>query len=147
MNILAPISTIMTSDVISVKADDTLSHVAELFSKHKIHHLPVVKDGKLEGIISKSDISFVKHRKTESDLTQKLNDIKLNHYQVKEVMTTGIASLESTDKINVALEVFLVNLFHAIPVVDGGKLVGILTTFDIIRNIAKDKEAHASYEK
>ena len=48
-------------------------------------------------------------------------------------MTTGIATLESNERINVALQLFAENLFHAIPIVDQGELVGMLTTYDIIR--------------
>jgi acetoin utilization protein AcuB len=61
-------------------------------------------------------------------------------------MTTGIAKLEPTDKINVAMEIFKENLFHAIPVVLDEKLVGIITTYDILSNVGKDKNVINEYE-
>jgi acetoin utilization protein AcuB len=51
-------------------------------------------------------------------------------------MTKGLAKLDPEDRINVALEIFLVNRFHAIPVVKNEELVGIVTTYDIIKTLA-----------
>lgn len=61
-------------------------------------------------------------------------------------MTKGIATMSSNERINIALEIFKENIFHAIPIVDEGKLVGIITTHDIIVNLAKDNEAYAEYD-
>ena len=61
-------------------------------------------------------------------------------------MTKGIATMNSDERINIALEIFKENLFHAIPVVDKGSLVGIITMHDIIVNLAKDNEAYAEYD-
>jgi acetoin utilization protein AcuB len=66
---------------------------------------------------------------------------RLQNYTAEDIMTTGIATLESTERINVALQVFAENLFHAIPVVDNGELVGMLTTFDIIRHLVEEDNA------
>ena len=70
----------------------------------------------------------------------------MNNFTVKDIMTKRLAKLEPTDKINVALEVFKENLFHALPVVEGDKIVGIVSTFDIIKRLAIDAEATAAYE-
>ena len=48
-------------------------------------------------------------------------------------MSTRIATLEPSSKIGTAAEVFLENLFHALPIVDDGKLVGIITSFDVLK--------------
>ena len=48
-------------------------------------------------------------------------------------MTKKLAKVESTDKIGTAAEVFMEHLFHALPVVDDGKLVGIVTSFDLLK--------------
>ncbi len=136
MNILAPLSTIMTSELITVVSSDKLEKVKVIFDTNKIHHLPVVSGKEIVGIISKLDmLYFLKGmaNKEEEDL---LNEARLQHYKAEDIMTTGIAKLESTDRIAVALEVFKENLFHAIPIVDNNELQGIVTTYDIIKAVA-----------
>lgn len=53
--------------------------------------------------------------------------------KVGNVMTKILATIESTDKVGTAAEVFMEHLFHALPVVDNGRLVGIVTSFDVLR--------------
>lgn len=137
MNILDPVSTIMTTDLITVSPEDSLKEVQSQFASRKIHHLPVVDDGQVVGIISKSDFLYFMRGYTNNETDAFINDSRLSAYQAKDIMTKGLAKVEPNDRINVALEVFKVNLFHAIPVVDNGNtLVGIVTTYDIIRKLA-----------
>ncbi|MBK8669766.1 MAG: CBS domain-containing protein [Saprospiraceae bacterium] len=74
------------------------------------------------------------------------DDVRLNNYTAKDIMTKKLAKMDPDDKINIALEVFKENLFHAIPVVKDEKIVGIVTTFDIINRLALDSGATATYE-
>jgi acetoin utilization protein AcuB len=143
MDILAPVSTIMTKKLLTVNPKDKLSVVKEIFDAHKIHHLPVVRYKTIVGILSKSDLLyFIKGASYESGYDDMLNEARLNNYTAEEIMTTGMAKVSSTDRIGVAIEVFKENLFHAIPVVDNDELVGILTTYDIIRTLSvKDQKA------
>ncbi|MBK7635113.1 MAG: CBS domain-containing protein [Saprospiraceae bacterium] len=145
MNLLNSVSSIMTPNPICVNSKDTLTVVDKLLKEHRIHHLPVISDGKLVGMVSKSDFLFF--RRGFSDENSKLEDeVRMNNFTVKDIMTKRLAKLEPTDKINVALEVFKENLFHALPVVEGDKIVGIVSTFDIIKRLAIDAEATAAYE-
>ncbi|MFZ1706115.1 MAG: CBS domain-containing protein [Saprospiraceae bacterium] len=136
----------MTAKPITVNTDDRLSVVAQIFSANKMHHLPVIQNEKLIGMISKSDFLFFKRGFSDGEEDKAIEEVRLNNYTAKEIMTTKIAKLEPTDKINVALEIFKENLFHGIPIVDNGMLVGIVTTYDIIKHLAADSEAHASYD-
>jgi len=106
----------------------------------------VTIDDKLLGIISMSDYLFFRRGFLDDRDDEKIEEVRLNNYEVSYIMTKGIATLEPTDKINVALEIFKENLFHAIPVVDEDVLVGIVTTHDIIHHLAKDNKAYAAYE-
>jgi len=138
MNILAPVSTIMTKDLITVNPKDSLKVVKEIFDSKRLHHIPVVRYKKIVGIISKSDVLyFMKGANPEKEKSR--NEKLLEKYTAEEIMTTGMAKLESDDRINVALEVFKENLFHAIPVVDNDELCGIVTTYDIIKALSEDK--------
>jgi len=129
MNTLNPISHIMSQDLITLPPTASMVEVHNIFSQNRIHHIPVVDAGSLVGIISKSDYLFFR-RDRAVDLAQ------LEAHKVAEVMTQGIATLNSDARISVAVEVFKENLFHAIPIVDEEKLVGIVTTFDIIKELS-----------
>jgi acetoin utilization protein AcuB len=138
MNLLQPVSTLMTKKLITVHPSDKLVVIKEIFDKNKIHHLPVVKYKELVGIISKNDLlSFLKGFQNDS-YDDYMNNVRLKNYTAEDIMTKGLAKLEPTDRINVALEVFKENLFHALPVVEDGELVGIITTFDIIKALSNE---------
>jgi len=138
MNFTAPISKFMTRKLLTVSPVDKMSLVKEIFDNHRIHHIPVVKYTTLVGIISKTDfVHFLKGMNT-SPYDKIINDSRLERYKVEEIMTKGIATLESTDRMNVALQVFSENLFHAIPIVDNEEIVGILTTYDVIKMLLEE---------
>ncbi len=139
MDILAPISTIMTSKLITVNPLDKLIEVHQIFETHKIHHLPVVRYKKIVGMISKTDLLYFLKGITNNDYENFLNEARLKNYCAEDIMTTGLATLASTDRIGVALQIFKENLFHAIPIVDNDELQGIVTTYDIISALANEK--------
>lgn len=145
MNLLSPVSSIMTKELITLGPNDALLKVRDVFDINKIHHIPIIKNEKLVGIISKSDYLFFCRSVDGKQVDQRLEKFRLNNYQVSDIMTTGIATISPDDKINVALEIFKENLFHSIPVIENEKVVGIITPFDIIKTLAEDKEVTNTY--
>lgn len=117
-----PVSTIMSADLITIHPDDRLSTILDLLANHRIHHFPVVRDGRLEGLVTTYDL-FKLNLKHE----------EMEQIAVGVVMTRRLAVLEPTAKVGTAAEIFLENLFHALPVVERGKLVGIVTSFDVLK--------------
>jgi acetoin utilization protein AcuB len=136
MNILAPVKTIMSTELLTVNPADKLTLVKEIFDEHNIHHLPVVRFKELVGIISKSDFLHFLRGFSPNDEDRFVNYARLRAFSAEDIMTKGLAKLDPDDRINVALEIFLVNRFHAIPVVKNEELVGIVTTYDIIKTLA-----------
>jgi signal-transduction protein with cAMP-binding, CBS, and nucleotidyltransferase domain len=143
MNVLAPVSTIMTTDVIYVAERDRLTTVRDIFKKNRIHHIPVVRSGEVVGIISKEDLLLFLKGLGKNSTERVINETRLRTYNVETIMTRGVGKLEPTDRINVALDIFSKNLFRALPVVENNKLVGIVTTFDIIK--ALNEETSIAY--
>jgi acetoin utilization protein AcuB len=90
-------------------------------------------------MISKTDFLYFLRGFNRNEEDRFVNEARLRVYNAEDIMTTGLAKLTPEDRINVALEVFLENRFHAIPVVEGGDLAGILTTFDIIKALASEE--------
>ena len=114
---------IMVRDVICVNPTDTLQKVKELLINNRIHHVPVVEnDMKLVGIVTTYDLFKLAVDHKDYPTTK-----------VGNVMTKILATIESTDKVGTAAEVFMEHLFHALPVVDNGRLIGIVTSFDVLR--------------
>ena len=145
MNLLAPIKSIMSDKLITISENDPLSKVDEIFNEFHIHHIPVADKGKLIGMVSRSDYLFFKRGFNNNDMDKRLDALRLKTHTAGEIMTKGLAMMDSDQKINVALEVFKENLFHAIPINENGNLVGIVTTFDIINKLAEDKGAVNKY--
>jgi CBS domain-containing protein len=116
------VGSIMTTNLITVGPSDTLQTVKDILISRRIHHVPVVEEGKMVGLVSIDDL--FKSNINHSDYVNTL---------VSSVMTKKLAKVESTDKIGTAAEVFMEHLFHALPVVDDGKLVGIVTSFDLLK--------------
>ncbi len=131
--------------MITLNPGQTIADAAAIFDSKKIHHIPIVKNKRLVGIVSKSDYLLFKHGFLDTE-EEKRNEIeRLKKYNLECIMTRGIAKLEPSDRINVALEIFKENIFHAIPVIENHELIGILTTYDIIRKLADDNMAEAKY--
>ena len=146
MNLLAPISTIMTKNPVIVSPDDSLQTAHEIFDTFNIHHIPVVHQGELVGMLAKSDFSLFKRGLNDEIVDLLLVDVRLNNYKVSSLMTRKIAKLDADDRINVALEVFKINMFHAMPVMEANRVVGIITTHDIIKHLAADNSAVNTYD-
>ncbi len=118
------LSSIMTTNVVTVKPDDSLEVVKEmLFEKH-YHHLPVInEDNTLAGII------------TSWDLMKK--NLKFEEYgslKVADVMTSKVVTLRPDELVGAAAMIFLKHLFHGLPIVsEDRQLKGIVTTHDILK--------------
>ncbi|HRD79934.1 MAG TPA: CBS domain-containing protein [Saprospiraceae bacterium] len=140
MNILAPVKSIMSSKLITVNPEDKLSRIQEIFDQNNIHHLPVVRFKEIIGLVSKTDFLHFIRGFNQNEEDRFVNEARMRAYTAHDIMTTGLAKLNPNDRINVALELFMVNRFHAIPIVaEGNELVGILTTFDIIKAVSQEE--------
>lgn len=146
MNLLHPIKNIMTTDVVTLPLNASIAEAAEVFKNQRIHHIPIVDGKKLVGIVSKSDYLFFRRGFLDNTEDQRLEQIRMNNYEVSYIMTKGLAKMEPDQKINVAIEIFKKNIFHAIPVIENETIVGIVTTYDIIKQMDSDKGVVNEYE-
>jgi acetoin utilization protein AcuB len=146
MNIFAPISSLMTDhhNLITVAPEESLTKVKEIFDNHKFHHIPVVHFRELVGLVSKTDFEHFMGGASHFAEDRFVNDLRLERTLVSDIMTKRLGKVAPDDRINVALEVFLVNRFHALPVVENGELVGIITPFDIMTALSKQVPADSS---
>lgn len=116
------VETIMIKNLITLGPESTVAHAVEIFRSKKIHHIPITDEGKLVGLITTHDLwnKFVAPEAFDTTL-------------IKDVMAKKLIKLDPEDKIGTAAELFLDNRFHTLPVVIDGLLVGLVTTFDVLR--------------
>jgi len=129
------VSTIMTKKVVAVQVEEKLETVRNLMSERKIRHVPVLYGKQLVGIVSRTDIN----RLTFGSLfegQEDADDAMLEMLSLRQVMSHKPRVVHQSDSIRSVAQIFLKEEFHALPVVDDkdeSKLVGIVTTTDIIR--------------
>lgn len=118
-----PVASIMIRNLVTLSPDDTLDKARDIFLHKRIHHLPVITgDNTLVGLITTWDLFKLENSPDE-----------YSEMRVKDVMTTHLATLEPDEKVGAAAEIFLENLFHAVPIVRDGKILGIVTSFDVLK--------------
>lgn len=146
MNIFAPVSSLMTDHkhLVTISPEEPLSKVKEIFETHKFHHIPVVRFREVVGIVSKTDFEHFMGGASHYEEDRFVNQLRLERTQVNEIMTKRLGKVAPDDRINVVLEVFLVNRFHALPVVEEDELVGIITPFDIMTALSMQVPADSS---
>ena len=145
-NPLEPVSSIMSTDLVTLSPGDDLWMAKGLFEKHKIHHIPVVRFKDVVGMLSLTDLNLF-YRGYSKGKEAEAEKEHMQETRVDEIMTKQLGKLEPTDQIRTALEVFKLNRFHALPVVENGDdLIGILTTHDIIVALSKEKIELEDYE-
>ena len=131
------VSDIMTKQVVTLCINDELIKAETLFKKHKIHHIPVVENKQIVGMLSWNDllrVSFADALETESAMgDNEMYDL----FNVEKIMTSRVATISADTKIKKAAKIFVKEKFHALPVVEDQKLVGIVTTTDIINHFLK----------
>jgi CBS domain-containing protein len=119
---------IMTTDVLTTTSDIDVVCAFEKLMKNKISSLPVVEDDKLVGIITATDVG---------------HNLILDKYElgtaVEEIMIKSVVTVSPEDDletaINIMKEASSSGILNQLPVVENGKLVGIISDGDIIQEI------------
>lgn len=127
-----PVSTIMTSTVVVIKPNDPIEVVHDLFEKNSFHHIPVVYHNKLVGIISKTDYIKIRHMLATTWSGETICQEMYKDMIAEDIMTHDPLTIEPADTIGLAADIFRANSLHALPVVEDGELVGIVTSHDLL---------------
>ena len=125
-----PIDRIMTPDPTSVGPGDSATRARHIFETSAIHHLPVVDNGKLVGMVSSADLLKLYMLDEQAMLAA--------HATISQIMELRPKALKATAKLRDAAEKLVAGGFHALPVVDANNgLVGIVTSSDLIEALLK----------
>lgn len=129
---------LMTKDTVAVGVDASLLRVKEIFDSNSFHHLPVVKNSSVVGIISKSDLLLMMDWGLRLGIkgSEIRNEMLLKSNLAADIMTHNVMTVLPNDTLQYCLGIYLENYFRALPVVDDEKnLCGIITSYDILRGL------------
>lgn len=132
-----PVSIIMTKNIIALNRTDTLEKAEHLFKKHNIRHIPVVSGNSIIGMLSYTDIMRISFADAVSDDSYNVDTTVYNMFSIDQVMAKNLVKVNSRTTIKEVAEILSKEEFHALPVVDDGQLVGIVTTTDLINYLLK----------
>ncbi|MGD8258081.1 MAG: CBS domain-containing protein [Desulfobacterales bacterium] len=147
---------IMSKDIISVTPDTEIAHVAKLLLEKRINGVPVVdEDGSLVGIICQSDlIAQQKNIPIPSLFTlldgfMPLTSLKRLDKEVEKIAAAQVAHAMTHNPETVGPETAIEDVaalmvdksFHTLPVVEEGKLVGIVGKEDILKTLIPTNES------
>lgn len=129
---------IMTTDIASTTPDTTLREAIAILADHHVSGVPVVRGGKVVGVFSAADLlayitdlnaeppsDALRHRRTS-----------LEEVTVQELMTRELKSLAPNSTVEQAADFMRENQIHRVLVMDGSRLVGIVTTTDVAKAVA-----------
>ena len=122
----------MPADPQTVTAATPVMEAMQRLRDGGYRRLPVVRDGKLVGIVTDRDLKEATPSKATSLSVYELNYL-LSKLTIKDVMTAPVMTIGSEDAIEEAALVMETHRVSGLPVVDRGKLVGILTITDLLR--------------
>ena len=146
---------IMTREVITIRPEASVEDLAKLLETHRISGVPVLdSSGALVGVVTQSDLV---QRSRDLDLPPALNILDLHlfletpsHFQkrlekllgdrVKDVMTENPVTVAPDTSTKEIAGLMAAKGVHTLPVLEGGKLVGIVGKLDLIRGLAGSAE-------
>ena len=128
------VADIMSSPVYVLNADEPVSHARKLMLRHRISTLLVLNEGKMVGIVTKSDIS---NRLAQAEPLWRRRPI--DQIPIKLLMTESVITIYPEASISQAAALMLENRVHNIPVVKND-IVGIVTRTDLVRYVAENTE-------
>ena len=122
----------MSRPVISITRDMPIHDALALFKKEKIRRAPVLKDGKLVGIISDKDLLNASPSQVTSLSVWEMNYM-LSKITVKEVMTRKVLTVQADTPVEEAARLMADNKIGGVPVMKGDKVVGMITETDLFK--------------
>jgi CBS domain-containing protein len=140
------VAQLMTRDVLTVTPETPLKEVAALLASRKITGLPVVADGRVVGVVSQADILFKEHGYVERRRFQlrRPGGTKAAAATAGEAMTSPAVTTTSRRHIDEVARLMTRVGVNRLPVVDSGKLVGIVSRADLVRAFTRSDEEIAS---
>jgi len=128
---------LMTPEVFTLNADDNLTSLYDLMDAEHVRHIPVVdEDGRLVGLVTHRDL-LRGALAGEEDLPVSMQRDLLRRTRVREIMIEDVETITPEQSIQEAAQVMLEFKYGCLPVVEDGRLVGIITEADFVRCLSE----------
>ena len=122
----------MSRPVISVSPDAPINEVLAMFKKEHIRRAPVIKNGKLLGIVSQSDLLNASPSSATTLSVWELNYL-ISKVTVKDVMSKTVITVAKDTPIEEAARIMADTKIGGLPVTSSGKVVGMITETDLFK--------------
>ncbi len=132
----------MTSPVVTVTEEVSVRAALKLLDRHAVTSLPVVDDvGRVVGIVSEADLvrDAVLRDQRKRMIPQDVKDVPPPR-RVGDVMTAHPVTVTTTDDLADAVDLLTTTTVKSLPVLDGGRVVGMLSRRDVVRLLARDDD-------
>lgn len=130
---------IMTTPVTTVRVDTPIKEAAGVLAQNGFTALPVVDDDRLIGIVTEADLVRDRVPRDPRALCHPVDQlVTTTTTRVGEVMTTAVVAMGPGTDVAVLARALLDAGHRSMPIVDGSRVVGIVTRRDIVRVIARD---------
>ncbi len=137
---------IMTENVVTLSADDSLLKAKSIMTKKDIRHLPIINKKKhIVGLVTLHDILNA----ATSCLEKNTQDNKLSKVPVSRIMTREVRIISANESLKAAGLIMEQLKFGCVPVVHKKKLVGIITDTDFVGvaiNLIEQMELHEDFD-
>ncbi|MDA0193723.1 MAG: CBS domain-containing protein [Bacteroidetes bacterium] len=133
------VSKVMTGQVIVAEVNNSIQQIQDLFIEYDMHHIPVVNEGRVIGIISQTDLLKCYDKLMKSGDSVSADNVN-SKYSVESVMTKKPISVAPVTSLATASDMMVEHHCHSLPVVEHGQIVGILTARDVVRFVAETED-------
>lgn len=124
------IKNILTKKLVTIAEESSLSDADDLMNNYNIRHLPVIDaSDTLVGILSKSDYIALKYV-----------DSRLSKFVVKNFMSSPVVAVPISTKIKAVAQLFVNKKISSVLVIENSEAVGIVTSEDLIKLLANNKD-------
>lgn len=137
---MTTVSEVMKSPVVTAKPDDRLTDLLNLVLRHQVRHFPIVDHDQIVGIVTDRDLRLAA---THPAIYNLLLDLlaSLDRGSAKEIMVREVVTVSPDTPLPTAAKLMLEHKVGCLPVVNGGRLVGIVTTSEILAATAAQARA------
>ncbi len=132
-----PITKIMTKDFITLDCNDNLETAEILFKRNNIRHIPVVKNKSIIGMLSYTDLLRISFADATDEYDDDVETVVYNMFTIEQVMAKNVISVQSSATIKEVAKLLGKKEFHALPVIDQDKLIGIVTSTNLINYLVE----------